>query len=224
MPSLSVRLSNHVPKIKHGLVMIHKPAKTSVPINEILRNRWSPRAFDPTKRVSREDIMALCEAARWAPSSSNSQPWRYIVWDRFHNESAWKKGFECLDNFNNKWVQSAPVLILSLAKKHAKDGRFNRHHQHDTGAASISICLQAASMGLQAHQMAGFSKTKLMESFSIPDEFEPMSMIAVGYQSESLDTIPESYHEDELMPRGRNPISLHFFDGQWEKPIIEDIA
>lgn len=204
--------------------MIKKPAKTQVEINEIIKNRWSPRAFDPNRRVSREQITAICEAARWAQSSMNEQPWNYIVWDRFHDESSWQKGFDCLVEWNQKWVQSAPVLMISLAKKHFPNGKFNRHHLHDTGAASAFICLQATALGLQGHQMGGFSKEKLMEDFNLSDDYEPMSMIAIGYQSEDINVIPEDYHEEELQERERNPLGTKFFDGQWGKPLNDEIA
>lgn len=204
--------------------MIEKHAKVSDKVDKLIQNRWSPRAFDINKRVSREDVLSLCEAGQWAMSSMNEQPWKYLVFDKFHNEENYLKALECLVPWNQGWAKSAPILLASLAKeKFDYKGKPNRHHQHDTGAASALICLQATSLGLQAHQMGGFDSDKLIETFNIPEGYVPMSMIAIGYQAQDEAAIDETYHKDELAERTRKPLGLNFFDGQWEKPIIEDM-
>jgi nitroreductase len=175
--------------------------------------------------VAREDIFSLCEAASWAMSSMNEQPWNYIITDKYHNENDYNKMFSCLVEWNQGWAKSAPVLIVSLAKeKFDYKGKANRHHQYDTGAASALLSLQATHLGLQAHQMGGFNSDKLIELFEVPEGFIPMSMIAVGYQSSDLNVIDESYHKDEKKDRERKNLGINFFDGQWQKPITGDLA
>jgi nitroreductase len=200
--------------------MIIKIAETKHPIHELIAKRWSPRAFDITKLVTREQILTICEAARWSPSCSNDQPWRFMVWDKNHNREAYIKAFNCLGEWNQKWVKTAPVLLASIAsfKFNFKD-EINRWTQYDTGAASENICLQATSMGLMAHQMGGYDADKLKKDFNIPEEYTPMAMIAIGYQTE--DAVLEDIHRStEGNPRIRKPLSFNFFDSEWEKPIF----
>ena len=199
--------------------MISKPAVTSQPIDPLLRKRWSGRAFIEDKPVTREQTIALLEAARWAPSCWNDQPWRYIVFDRFHNKDAWQKAFACLSEGNQKWVILAPVLLIAFAdSRFTRNNKPNRWGQHDTGAASSSICLQAASMDLMAHQMGGYDRDKVRETFSIPDQFDIMSMIAVGHPASEAQIDPDRL-QDELEPRERVPLGKRFFDSAWGNPI-----
>jgi len=199
--------------------MISKPATTSQPIDPLIRKRWSGRAFVENQPVAREQIVSLLEAARWAPSCWNDQPWRYIVFDRFHNRDAWQKAFECLSEGNQKWVIQAPVLLIAFADtRFTRNGKPNRWGQHDTGAASTSLCLQAASIGLMAHQMAGYDRDKVRQTFSIPDQFDIMSMIAVGHPAEENQIHPDELKR-ELEPRERAPLGERFFDSAWESPI-----
>jgi nitroreductase len=199
--------------------MISKPATTQQPIDPLIQKRWSGRAFIQDKPVSREHIISLMEAARWAPSCWGDQPWRYIVFDRFHDEAAWQSGFDCLNEGNQEWVVTAPVLLLAVADtKFTRNGKPNRWGHHDTGAASENICLQATSMGLMAHQMGGYNKDKARAVFTVPERFDMMSMIAIGYPApqESLDG---DALERELEPRSRAPLGERFFDSTWEVPI-----
>ena len=138
--------------------MLEKPAVTRPPIAELIARRWSPRAMDSTQPVSRDHLLALLEAARWAPSCFGDQPWRYLVWDRFRDPAGWQQAFECLAEGNQSWVQNAPVLLLAVAAPaFGHNGQPNRWAQYDTGAASENLCLQAAALGLVAHQMGGFN-------------------------------------------------------------------
>lgn len=199
--------------------MISKPAETLQPIDPLIQRRWSGRAFVPDRPVTREQIIALLEAARWAPSCWGDQPWRYIVFDRHHNEAAWRQGFECLSEGNQAWVISAPVLMLAAADtQFTRNAKPNRWGHHDTGAASENICLQAASMGLMAHQMAGYDRDKARAVFGIPQRFDLMSMIAVGYPA-PRETLAGDVLARELEPRQRAPLGERFFDSTWEKPI-----
>jgi nitroreductase len=202
--------------------MISKPAQTQQPINPIIQKRWSGRAFIPDKPVAREQIISLLEAARWAPSCFGDQPWRYIVLDRFHNDAAWQRGFACLTEGNRAWVITAPVLLLAVADtEFTRNAKPNRWGQHDTGAASVSICLQAASMGLMAHQMAGYDKNQARKEFGIPERFDMMSMIAVGHPAPQ-ETLAGEILIREMEPRTRAPLGQRFFDSEWEKPVANN--
>lgn len=196
-----------------------KIAATSAPIHELLGRRWSPRAFDAARPVSEAQILALLEAARWAPSCFGDEPWRYLVWNHDADATAWRLAFDCLSDSNQKWVINAPVLMLSCAGSAFRhNGTPNRFGQHDTGAASMALVLQATALGLAAHQMGGYDAAKARAAFAIPAEYTPMAMIAVGYQAE-----PEVLEGDQLMkekaPRSRQPIGEHFFRGHWGLPF-----
>lgn len=199
--------------------MLDKPAQTQVPIHDIIARRWSPRAFDPARPVSREQVVALLEAARWAPSCFGDQPWRFIVWDRNRDRAAWDQAFDCLVEFNQQWVQHAPILIAALAdSQFTTNGKPNHWGQYDTGAASENLCLQAVALGLAAHQMGGFDGDKLRQKFAFPEPFRCMAMIAVGHQAKA-DTLVGEIKEAELAARSRRPLGETAFDGAWGKPL-----
>lgn len=196
--------------------MLEKIAVTNVPILDLLARRWSSRAFDPNRPVSRDQLKVLLEAGRWAPSCNGDEPWRYLVWDRGRDPAGWQKAFDCLSDNNKKWVKNVPLLMLSCAGSiFQATGKPNRWTQHDTGAASLSIALQAAAIGLMVHQMGGFDAEKARAAFDIPAEYTPMAMIAVGYQA-GPDTIDDpEVKKKELAPRARKPIAERFFEGAW---------
>ncbi|MDD5329998.1 MAG: nitroreductase family protein [Sulfuricella sp.] len=199
--------------------MQHKIAQTQADIHELLARRWSGRAFDANRPVSREQIVSLLEAARWAPSCFGDEPWRFIVWDRNSDEAAWRKAFNCLGEWNQDWVKNAPVLLVSTANSlFRKNGKPNRWGQYDTGAAAENLCLQAVASGLMAHQMGGFDDAKVRAEFGIPNEFAIMAMIAVGYQTEA-DVLNDELKGLELAPRERTPLGTHFFEGGWDVPV-----
>lgn len=201
--------------------MLEKRAITDSKLDEIISKRWSCRAFDSKKQVSREQILSLCEAGRWAPSCFGDEPWRFIVFDKFSDEKSYQKAFNCLGEWNQKWVKNVPVLFFSLADtKFRKTGKPNRWAQYDTGAAAENICLQAVSLGLMAHQMGGFDSEKVMREFNIPENFIPMSVIAVGYQAEP-EILEEEYKIAELKERYRRPLSETFFFSEFGKFINE---
>lgn len=201
--------------------MVEKLAITQVEIASLIAKRWSPRAFDNSKPIEPEKIIALCEAARWACSCYNDQPWRFIFWNKFDNPDAYQKAFNCLDEWNQKWVVNAPLLIASIAgSKFIHNGKPNRWGQYDTGAATINLCLQAFAMGLYSHQMGGFSMEKLRQEFNIPVEFTPMAMIAVGYPAEPK-ILEEEYYKLEIKERARKPLGFNFYKDGWNMPIIE---
>src|SRR5687767_6116809 len=127
--------------------MLQKNATTNFPIHELLARRWSTRAFDPNRPVSREHLAMLLEAARWAPSCNGDEPWRYLIWERARDADGWQKAFDCLSEGNRKWVKNVPVLMLSCAGSiYAHNGKPNRFGQHDTGMSDLSIALQAPGL------------------------------------------------------------------------------
>jgi nitroreductase len=198
--------------------MLEKNAITQTPIHELLGRRWSPRAYDKAKPVSRAQILALLEAARWAPSCNGDEPWRYLLWNRADDETGWQQAFDTLSENNKKWCDNVPVLMLSCAGSvFGHSGKPNRHAQHDTGMASLNLSLQAVALGLIAHQMGGFDGEKMRAAFSIPAEYTPMAMIAVGYQADPS-VLPDDVKAKELTPRKRKPIGECFFAGGWGKP------
>jgi nitroreductase len=199
-------------------MMLEKKAVTQTPIHELLERRWSPRAYDKSKAVSRAQVLALLEAARWAPSCNGDEPWRYLLWNRADDEAGWQKAFDVLSEGNKKWCANVPLLMLSCAGSvFGHSGKPNRHGQHDTGMASLSLSLQAVALGLIVHQMGGFDSDKARAAFSIPAEYTPMAMIAVGYQADPS-VLPDDIKAKELAPRTRKPIAECFFAGGWGKP------
>ena len=199
--------------------MEDRKAHTSVPIDDLLAKRWSPRAYDIKRQVSREQLASLLEAARWAPSCNGDQPTRYLIWDRERDPQGWQKAFDCLSENNRKWVKNVPVLMLSCAGSiFGHSGKPNRYGQHDTGAASVCLALQGAALGLAVHQMGGYDAAKARAAFDIPPEYTPMAMIAVGYQA-SPDVLDPETREKELKARARKPLETHFFEGGWGKGV-----
>lgn len=199
---------------------MHKPAITHVPINEVIANRWSGRAYDPKKPVSQEQIIVLLEAARWAPSCYGDQPWRFIVWDRNSDSVSWQKAFDCLMPGNQAWVKDAPLLFLTCADSlFNHNGQPNRWGQYDTGAAAENLCLQASAMGLMAHQMGGFDPDRARDAFAIPAQFILMAMISVGYPAD-IAKLSGEVLQRETSPRSRRTPGELFFNGSWGNPVI----
>ena len=199
--------------------MLDRPAPTTLPIHDLLKRRWSPRAFDPNRPVTREQLKVLLEAGRWAPSCNGDEPWRYLIWDKGRDPQGWQKAYDCLNENNKKWVKNVPLLMLSCAgSAFEATGKPNRWTQHDTGAASVSMALQAGAMGLVIHQMGGWDADKARAAFAIPPEYTPMAMIAVGYQA-SPDILDEETKAKEMRPRGRKPVAERFYEGGWGKGI-----
>jgi nitroreductase len=201
---------------------MEKNAITSVSIDPLLAKRWSLRAFDSEKPVSREHVISICEAGRWAPSCFGDEPWRFIVWDKNYDIEKYEKAFRCLGEWNQRWAKNAPVLILACADtKFRRNRESNRWAQFDSGAACENIYLQAFALGLAAHPMGGFDENMIKGIFEIPDDFIPMAMIAVGYQTD-FTVLEEEFQKSELAERFRRPIGTTFFDSAWDKPILEN--
>ena len=190
-----------------------KPASAASPISEIIRNRWSPRAYD-ARAVEPEKLRSLFEAARWAASSGNLQPWSYIVATKNDPEN-FQKVLSTLVEANQVWAKNAPVLALSVARpKNEQTGKPSRHAFHDVGAASATLALEASALGLEIHQMGGILPDKAREIFGIPEDFEVVAGIAIGYPGDP-NSLPEKLKERELAPRTRKPTSSFVFTGSW---------
>jgi len=199
--------------------MQQKPATTQVKIHDIIQARWSPRAFDPDRLVNHDDLLALLEAAHWAPSCFNDQPWRFVVCDKATDATGWQLAFSTLAEKNRRWAKNAPVLILSVAMENFNhNGQANRWAMYDTGAASVSLCLQATALGLCVHQMGGFDAEKAREVFNLPGDCRPMAMMAVGYQAD-VEVLDDDFKEAELAARSRAVLTERFYVGQWGKGI-----
>lgn len=190
-----------------------KPAPADYPIHELLARRWSPRAF-AERPVEAKKLQSLFEAARWAPSSNNEQPWRFIVANKT-DETQWNRLFACLVEGNRVWAVRAPVLVLSVASLYfGETGELNRHAMDDTGMAVQNLAIQATALGLVVHQMAGFDIERARKDLNIPSEYEPVAMIAIGYPGEPT-LLSGTIHEREVAPRRRHPVSSLVFGGEW---------
>ena len=199
--------------------MLEKRADTNAAVHDLMARRWSSRAYDVNKPVPREQLAMLLEAGRWAPSCNGDEPWRYLIWDRSRDPQGWQQAFECLSENNRKWVKHVPLLMLSCAGSiFAHSGKPNRWGQHDTGAASVSMALQAVALGLMVHQMGGFDAAKARAAFNIPAEYTPMAMIAVGYQTVP-DILDDETKKKELAQRTRRPVGERFYEGGWGHPV-----
>lgn len=200
--------------------MIEKFADTEYTVHDFIRGRWSPLAFS-NRTVELEKLLILLEAARWAPSSYNEQPWSFIVATK-ENQAEYDRLFSCLVEGNQAWAQNAPVLILSVAKLFfERSGDQNRHAFHDVGLATENLVIQAIALELFVHQMAGFHVDKARELFNIPEGYEPLTALAVGYLGDPQ-TLPEKLQARELAPRTRKPLTEFVFTGSWNQtsPLI----
>lgn len=201
--------------------------KIATPDHEVLdvfAERWSPRAF-ADRPVEPETLRRIFEAARWTMSSYNEQPWRYVVATKDDTE-AYDRLLGCLNEFNQQWAQTAPVLMLSFAKKtFSRDGSPNRCSLHDVGAASAALTFQATDLGLYVHQMAGIHRSLAEDTYNVPDDFEAMAGLALGYLG-SPDQLPDDMQAGETAPRSRKPLSEVVFADDWETPAswVDDDA
>jgi len=198
---------------------MNKAAITKVSIDKMIANRWSGRAYDASKPVSNAQIIALLEAARWAPSCYGDQPWRFIVWNKNTDVHAWQQALDCLAPSNQTWAKDVPLLILVCADTlFNHNQQANRWAQYDTGAAAENLCLQASSMGLMAHQMGGFNADLARDKFNIPEQFTLMAMISVGYPA-LLASLDGDALTRETATRTRRELNDLFFAGCWNKPV-----
>ena len=199
--------AGEVSQLKHA-----PPVKGVLPA---ILNRWSPRSFSD-QEVSAADLAKVFEAARWAASSFNEQPWRFLVGTR--NSITYKKIFDSLMPFNQAWAGHAPILILGATKTtFIHNGTPNRVALYDLGAAASYLTLQAAALGLSTHQLAGFDASVARQAFEIPEDFALGAVIALGYQGDPAALANEQMLTQELAPRQRKPLKDFVFSS-WDSP------
>ncbi len=189
------------------------PAPTEVPLSDLVRNRWSPRAF-ADKPIAPEILRSLFEAARWAPSSSNEQPWAYLCATK-DDSANFAKMLSVLVEFNAGWAKAAALLALSVAHRKALKGDAPNHLAlHDVGSASAQLTFEANSRGLLVHQMAGFDADKARQVFAIPEDWSPVAAMAIGYPGDPQ-SLSEKLREREVAPRIRKPLAEFVMTGAW---------
>ena len=195
---------------------MRKPAPADRPIHPLLAERWSPYAFT-TDGVAAQDLRALFEAVRWAASSYNEQPWRYIVACR-EEPAAFEKALSCLVTFNQGWARHAPVLALGLVwEGRAGGGSPNPAAGHDLGLASASLTVEATHRGLAVHQMSGIIPERVRKAYALPDEVRPLTALAIGYAAALGDT-PEELRDRQGRPRERRRLTEFVFGERWGDP------
>lgn len=184
----------------------HKPASTDANLHEVIKNRWSTRAFDKNHQISDDEILSILEAARWSPSSKNSQPWRFLVGKR--GDKNFNAFVSTLTGFNLEWAPNASAIILVAAF-----GEPVTHDEiFDAGLAVSSITFQIHAQGLHAHQMAGFSKSKLKTLINLDDSTVPLVLVAVGKITKP-DELSDELKERELTPRTRKDLNELMISG-----------
>lgn len=202
---------------------IRKLADTHYPIEEVLRRRCSTLAFSD-RPVEPDKLRSLFEAARWAASSRNEQPWSFILANKHENPEDYERLLSCVNPHNRAWARHAPVLVLSVAKLHSDAGGMTNYYAfHDVGMAVANLTIQATTLDLLTHLMGGFDSAKARELFSIPDSHAPVTAIALGYFG-GLEDLPAEIRERELAPRKRRPFKNFVFSGRWghPSPLIPD--
>jgi nitroreductase len=192
---------------------MENPAITNHQIHPLLSQRWSPRAFD-RKLVEPEKLAQLFEAARWASSCFNDQPWAFVIATK-DDTANYQKMLDCLVPFNVSWAEAAPVLGLVIAQKNFKhNDKPNAFGEYDAGQAAATLTIQATALDLIVHQMGGFDTEKAIATFNIPETAHPIAAIAIGYIGQVSD-LPIELQERETAARARNPLSSFVFTGAW---------
>jgi nitroreductase len=194
-----------------------KFAETLPGVHDLIRKRWSPRSFS-AREVSTQDLKTILEAARWAASSNNEQPWRFLV-ARKSDGAAYEKILNLLVPANQAWAKTAPVLLIMAAKRtFSHSGSPNRYGLHDAGQALAHLFLQATALGLHAHGMAGFDAERARKELGIPDDYDLGAAVALGYVA-SPEQLPERYRQGEISKRQRRPLQEIVFRANWGEPL-----
>jgi nitroreductase len=189
-----------------------KHAQAAHPVNALLTRRWSPYGFD-SRPVAREDVRALFEAARWAPSSYNAQPWRYIVAER--GDALFERVLSCLWDANQAWARHAAVLALGITRTtFPHNGSPNAAAEHDLGLAAASLSFEATARGIAVHQMIGVHTGRVRTEFALPEEYRPLTALAIGYPGKPADLAGDVLARDDK-PRERRPLAEFVFGAQW---------
>ena len=183
---------------------------------DVIRERWSPRAYDSSRTIPPDELWQLFEAARWTPSSRNEQPWRFVVVDKLAHPAVHAAIVATMTPGNQAWAPLAPVLIVAAAKLTVgESGEVNRHALYDTGQAVAYLTMQAQSQGLAARQMEGFNRVAAAQVCEVPADYDLAAVIALGYPG-SPDVLPNEKHRQlETTPRARRPAADFVFAGTW---------
>ena len=190
-----------------------KVAQADYPIHDLVRARWSPRAFAP-QAVEAEKLQSVLEAARWSASGGNMQPWAFLLARKEQEPTSFAQMVSCLTEGNVPWASQAPVLGIAVASLYRRPEVLNRHAFHDVGMALQNLAIQALTLDLYVHFMGGFSPDKARELFAIPPEHEAATMFAIGYQGDP-EILPERQREGELAARTRRPLREFVFGERW---------
>ena len=205
------------------MTITEKVAETSIQLNQLIARRWSPRAFDATKNIDQQTLISILEAGRWAASSSNLQPWRFLVAPK-DNPKEFKKMLSVIKEGNQTWAQHAGVLMIGVISKYRRPDVLNRHASHDLGMAMGQMVMQALEHDIYARMMGGFYPDKAREVYNIPEEYEPFTAIAFGYKTLDLSQLGEAHREKEYAQRERQSLGDMVFSGSWAQTadFLED--
>jgi nitroreductase len=188
-------------------------AATDHPINDLIATRWSPYAF-ADRPVAKEDLLSLFEAARWAPSSYNEQPWSYLVATKEDPEE-YARLLSCLVEGNQAWAKAAPVLALGCTSlQFTRNGQPNAAALHDLGLASAMLALEATARGLAVHQMIGILPDRARTLYQVPEGVQPLTGLAIGYAGDPA-ALPEHIRQRDAARRPRKPLAAFVFGGRW---------
>ncbi len=194
-----------------------KLPETPHTLQRLIQNRWSPVGFDRERSIDSATLLSILEAGRWAASSSNLQPWRFIVAPK-ENQAEFQKLLSVIREGNQPWAQHAAVLMIAVAHKFRGPGVANRHAGYDLGQAIAQMALQALDHGVYVHQMGGFYPDKAREVYKIPDEFEPYTAVAMAYRTSDLDHLSDGHRQRETSQRERHSLADLVFSGAWARP------
>jgi len=192
-----------------------KEADTQLPIHDLIRSRWSPRAFDDTP-ISQQDVNTILTAASWSFSAMNRQPWRYIYAHK-KDTVAFEKLLSCLLPLNQKWAKNAPLLMIGIAETEI-EGKPYPIALHDLGAANATMVLEAQHLSIYSHLMGGFNKEATIKEYNLPKNFEPVVIIAFGYlgDEEKVQQLDEVNRGREKAARSRRDISQFAFENGFQ--------
>jgi nitroreductase len=196
-----------------------KKVNTDYPIHELIENRWSPYKFLPDRLIPKEDLFSLLEAARWAPSSYNEQPWRFIIAPKEQIDE-FEKLLSCLVKANKEWAKNSSVLMLGITHlTFDRNGKENKAAMNDLGAAVSHLSFEATTRGISVHQMIGIEPQKAREAYAIPENFEVLIAIAIGYPDLN-ETANDTLAIRDRTPRVRKTISEVVFFKEWGSAFV----
>lgn len=184
-------------------------------VSDIFIKRHSGKSYDAERALSQEQLRALVDSARWAPSSHNDQPWNFIFCDREKTPEAFNIALSSLKGTQQEWAKNAPLIVIIAARsKTLYKDKPNEWAEYDTGAAAVSMALQAADLGLMAHQIGGFDDEIIEQAFPFPVNVKPVTLMIIGYEGSEKDP--------EAKPRERRPSTQNFFLGEWGTPLLSE--